>query len=80
MSTEDFTHLKYWFDLAVKAIIGVVVSIVGMDYRAVKNSLHELEEAKYRVTMEVQVMQTELNHIRNQIERIEHKLDKVLEK
>lgn len=80
MSTEDFTHLKYWFDLAVKAIIGVVVSIVGMDYRAVKNSLHELEEAKYRVTMEVQVMQTELNHIRNQIERIEHKLDKVLER
>jgi hypothetical protein len=80
LSTEDFTHLKYWFDLAVKAIIGVVVSIVGMDYRAVKNSLHELEEAKYRVTMEVQVMQTELNHIRNQIERIEHKLDKVLER
>lgn len=80
MTDQDFTNLRYWFDLAIKAIIGVVVSIVGMDYRAVKNSLHELEEAKYRVTMEVQVMQTELNHIRNQIERIEHKLDKVLEK
>lgn len=80
MSTEDFTQLKYWFELAIKAIIGVVISIVGMDYRAVKNSLHELEEAKYRVTMEVQVMQTELNHIRNQMERIEKKLDRVLEK
>jgi len=80
LTDQDFTNLRYWFDLAIKAIIGVVVSIVGMDYRAVKNSLHELEEAKYRVTMEVQVMQTELNHIRNQIERIEHKLDKVLEK
>jgi predicted nucleic acid-binding Zn-ribbon protein len=42
--------------------------------------LSDLEQAKYRVTTEVQVMQSELNHIRNQIERIEHKLDKVLEK
>jgi hypothetical protein len=80
LTDQDFTNLRYWFDLAVKAIIGVVISIVGLDYRSVKNSLSDLEQAKYRVTTEVQVMQSELNHIRNQIERIEHKLDKVLEK
>lgn len=80
MSEQDFTQIKTWLDLAVKAIIGIVISIVGMDYRAVKNSLHELEESKYRVTSEVQIIQAELNHIKNQIDRIDKKLDKVLDK
>ncbi len=80
MTDGDFTQLKYWFDLAIKAIIGVVISIVGMDYRSVKNSLHELEQSKYQVTMEVQILKAELNNIQSQIERIDKKLDKVLEK
>jgi hypothetical protein len=80
LTDGDFTQLKYWFDLAIKAIIGVVISIVGMDYRSVKNSLHELEQSKYQVTMEVQILKAELNSIKSQIERIDKKLDKVLEK
>lgn len=80
MSEEDFTQLKYWFDLAIKAVIGVVVSIVGMDYRSVKNSLQELESNKYVVAAEVQVIQGELNLIKSRLERIENKLDKVLER
>lgn len=80
MTDGDFTQIRYWFDLAVKALIGVVISIVGMDYRAVKNSLHELEQSKYQVTMEVQILKAELNSIKLQIERIDKKLDKVLEK
>lgn len=80
MTDGDFTQIRYWFDLAVKALIGVVISIVGMDYRAVKNSLHELEQSKYQVTMEVQILKSELNSIKLQIERIDKKLDKVLEK
>lgn len=80
MTDGDFTQLKYWFELAIKAIIGVVISIVGMDYRAVKNSLHELEQSKYQVTMEVQILKAELNNIRTQIERMDKKLDRVLEK
>lgn len=80
MTDGDFTQIRYWFDLAVKALIGVVISIVGMDYRAVKNSLHELEQSKYQVTMEVQILKAELNSIKVQIERIDKKLDKVLEK
>jgi hypothetical protein len=80
LTDGDFTQIRYWFDLAVKALIGVVISIVGMDYRAVKNSLHELEQSKYQVTMEVQILKAELNSIKSQIERIDKKLDKVLEK
>lgn len=80
MTDQDFTQLRYWFDLAVKAIIGVVISIVGMDYRAVKNSLHELEQSKYVMQMEVQVLKADLLHIQNQIERMDKKLDRVLEK
>lgn len=66
--------------MAIKAVIGVVISIVGLDYRSVKNSLHELEESKYRVTMEVQVIQAELSHIKQRLERIEQKLDKALDR
>ena len=80
MSDEDFTQVRYWLDMAIKAIIGVVISIVGLDYRSVKNSLHDLEESKYRVTMEIQVIQAELSHIKQRLERIEQKLDKVLDR
>ncbi len=80
MTDQDFTQLRYWFDIAVKALIGVVVSIVGMDYRAVKNSLHELEQSKYQMGMEVQILKANLVHIQAQIERVDQKLDKALEK
>ena len=78
MSDHDFTQLKYWFDLGIKAVIGVVVSIVGMDYRAVKNSLQELEVSKYHLQAEVQVLKTELNYIKIALEKIDRKLDKVV--
>jgi tetrahydromethanopterin S-methyltransferase subunit G len=64
--------------MIIKAAIGVVVSIVGLDYRAVKNSLKELEENKYRIAAEVQVINTELTNIKLRLDRIEGKLDKVL--
>lgn len=80
MTDQDFTQLRYWLDLAIKGIIGIVISMVGLDYRSVKNSLRELEESKYRVTMEVQVIQSELSFIKQRLERIEQKLDRALEK
>lgn len=78
--SEDFLQVKYWFDLMVKAIIGVVVSIVGMDYRSVKNSLKELEQKKYELTMQAQVTHVELIAVKDRLERIDKKLDKVLDK
>jgi hypothetical protein len=80
LTDQDFTQVRYWLDMAIKAVIGVVISIVGLDYRSVKNSLHELEESKYKVTMEVQVIQSELAFIKQRLERIEGKLDRALEK
>jgi hypothetical protein len=80
LTEQDLTQFKTWLDLAVKAAIGVVISIVGMDYRSVKNSLKELEESKYRTTMEVQIIQAELTHIKSQLERLDKKIDKVLDK
>ena len=78
--TSDITELRYWIDLAIKMAIGVLVSIIGLDYRSVKNSLQELQESKYRVSVEVQVIQAELTNIKNRLDRIEGKLDKVLER
>lgn len=76
--TGDVTELRYWIDIAIKMAIGVLVSIIGLDYRSVKNSLQELQENKYRVSVEVQVIQAELNNIKVRLDRIETKLDKVL--
>lgn len=73
-------QVKYWFDLMIKAIIGVVVSVVGMDYRSVKNSLKELEQKKYELTMQAQVTHIELVAVKERLERIEKKLDRVLDK
>lgn len=78
--TSDITELKYWLDIIIKAAIGVLVSIIGLDYRAVKNSLHELETHRYVVSTEVQVVQSELGFIKGRLERIDSKLDKALEK
>lgn len=78
--TGDVTDLKYWLDIIIKAAIGVLVSIISLDYRSVKNSLRELETHKYVVTAEVQVIQNELAYIKGRLERIEQKLDKALEK
>lgn len=78
--THDITELRYWIDLAIKAAIGVVVSIIGLDYRNVKSSLQELQEYKYRMASEVQVVQAELGLIKQRLERIERKLDEALSK
>jgi predicted nuclease with TOPRIM domain len=80
LTDQDFTHLKYWFDLGIKALIGVVVSIVGMDYRTVKNSLRELEETKYHLTMEVSIVRTELTSMKDRLARIEGKIDRLTER
>ena len=80
MTDQDFLQVKYWFDLMIKAIIGVVVSIVGMDYRSVKNSLKELEQKKYELSMQAQVTHVELIAVKERLERIDKKLDRVLDK
>jgi hypothetical protein len=80
MTSDQISTLQYWIDIAIKALVGIVISIVGLDYRAVKNSLHELEEHRYTSRMEIQVMQAELGHIKDRLERIDKKLDRVLEK
>jgi len=72
--------MRYWLDLLIKGGIGIVVSLIGMDYRQVKTSLQELEQSKYRITMEVQVMQNELSGVKDRLERIEKKLDRVLDR
>lgn len=76
----DVISMGYWIDIAVKAAIGVVVSVVGLDYRAVKNSLHELEQSKYQLSAELQVVRVELASMQDKLSGIDKKLDKVLYK
>ena len=78
MTGGDITELRYWLDLLIKAIIGIVVSVVGLDYRSMRNSLEELQQSKYSLTVQVQVMQSEVAAIKDRLERIEEKLDRAL--
>ena len=78
--SADVISMGYWIDIAVKAVIGVVVSIVGLDYRPVKNSLHELEQSKYQLSAELQVVRVELTSMQDKLSGIDKKLDKVLYK
>lgn len=80
MTAGDVTELRYWLDLLIKGAIGIVISLVGMDYRQVKNSLKELEQSKYQLTMHVEVMQNEMSSIKDRLQRIEQKIDRILEK
>jgi len=80
MTDGNITELRYWFDLLIKGAIGIVISLVGMDYRQVKNSLKELEQSKYQLTMHVEVMQHEMGSIKDRLQRIEQKIDRILEK
>jgi len=80
MTTGEVTELRYWIDLAIKAVIGVIVSLVGLDYRNLKGSLHDLEQTKYQLTAQVQVLQNEVNGIKDRLDRIEKKLDRALER
>jgi|TARA_R110000822_G_scaffold230375_1_gene362493 hypothetical protein len=80
MTDGDVTELRYWLDLLIKGAIGIVISLVGMDYRQVKNSLKELEQSKYQLTMHVEVMQSEMGSIKDRLQRIEQKIDRILEK
>lgn len=80
MTDSDVTEMRYWIDLLIKGAIGIVISLVGMDYRQVKNSLKELEQSKYQLTMHVEVMQNEMTGIKDRLQRIEQKIDRILEK
>jgi len=80
MTDSDLLQLKSWIDIAIKAIIGVVISIVGMDYRSMKNSLQELEQSKYNLTMQVEIASAEVKAVKDRLERIESKLDRVLQR
>lgn len=80
MSENDITEFRYWLDMFIKGAIGIVISLVGMDYRQVKNSLKELEQSKYQLISHNEVVHAEVTSIKDRLDRIERKLDKVLDR
>lgn len=79
MTKDDATKIAYWIDLAVKGVIGVVISIVGLDYREVKQSLRDLEEKKHIVLAEVSILKAGITAGEARLDRMEKKLDRILE-
>lgn len=78
--TKDLLEIKYWLDILIKAIIGIVVGIVGFDYRAMKDTLAELEKTKYNLQLQVQAVEIHLRTFESSLDKIDKKLDKALDK
>lgn len=80
MTDSDFTKVKYWIDLAIKGALAVVMGIIGMDYKAVRSSLKDLEEKKYLVVQEIAILRNSLTITEARLDRIERKVDTLLER
>jgi hypothetical protein len=80
LNSSDVTQIGYWLDIFVKGVIGIIVSMVGLDYRSVKNSLHELEQAKYQLETEVRVVRVELVGLNDKLMTMDKKLDRLVER
>lgn len=77
---DDLTKVTYWLDLIIKGIIGIFVTLVGMDYKQVKTSLQDLEVSKYKLSTQVEIIEVELKSFGARLDRIENKLDQLIEK
>ena len=77
MTHTDIEQLRQWLDIGIKAVIGLIISFVGWDYKNVKTTLVELQQSKYELTTQIRITQSELTHLRKTLERIESKLDQL---
>lgn len=75
MTAQDLLQLRGWIDIIVKAVIGLVVTLVGYDYKSLKSSLFDLQKSRYELSIQVQVAQNEIVHVKSALDRIEKKLD-----
>jgi hypothetical protein len=74
----DIDKFQYWFDIVVKGAIGGLIALMGWDYRGVKSHLEDLQQARYHVQSDVSVVQTELRYIKQQVDKIDSKIDKLV--
>jgi predicted nuclease with TOPRIM domain len=77
LTHTDVEQLRQWLDIGIKAVIGLIISLVGWDYKNVKTTLIELQQSKYELTTQIRITQSELTHLRKTLERIESKLDQL---
>jgi len=80
MTATTFVQFQYWLDIGIKAIIGIGIALIGADYKAVKDMLHDLEGAKNIAGSERAVLTSiaAANNLR--LDRIESKIDRIIER
>ena len=77
MTHADVEQLRQWLDIGIKAIIGLIISLVGWDYKNVKTALTDLQQSKYELHSQISITQSELTQLRKTLDRIENKLDQL---
>lgn len=77
MTHTDVEQLRQWLDIGIKAIIGLIISLVGWDYKNVKTALTDLQQSKYELHSQISITQSELTQLKKTLDRIENKLDQL---
>ena len=75
---DKFESAAYWVELILKGGMGVVFAIISWDYRNVKSHLEELQTARYEVGADVAIVQSEVEYIKESVDRIDRKIDKMM--
>jgi len=77
LTHADVEQLRQWLDIGIKAIIGLIISLVGWDYKNVKTALTDLQQSKYELHSQISITQSELTQLKKTLDRIENKLDQL---
>ena len=67
MSQADITDFKYWLDMAIKGVIGLLIGLAGIEYRGVKNKIEDLELAKHEMRSDILVIRNDISTVKDQV-------------
>lgn len=80
MSTDKLISASYIFDMVIKGFIAIVVTVGGYHFKEVTEDIKELKSQNTSKETRIAVIESAIPSLSKQIDRIEIKLDKALER
>lgn len=80
MAPEKVAAMAHYFDMLVKAIIAIVLSLAGYQFKRLGDTVDLVQNENAKQESRIAVLESNMVHSQKQLERIEIKVDKVLDK
>ena len=80
MTPEKLRFVEYYVDIAVKGLIAVAISFGGYHFKKATDDIEELKKLNAEKTTKISILEVAQVGISKQIDRIESKLDKLIER